>query len=120
MASPSLPAGLSVHLLGDEGLLLDSPHQRLYALNASATFIWRGLSGGRTPAEIGRQFGDHFAVPRDLAASYVADVLGQYEELRSAGAAPDEPHVARARRLAIEPGRSGRTETACCWAMSFG
>ena len=46
MASLSLPSGLSVHLLGDEGLLLDSPHQRLYALNASATFIWRGLSGG--------------------------------------------------------------------------
>jgi hypothetical protein len=112
MASLSLPAGLSVHLLGDEGLLLDSPHQRLYALNASAAFIWRGLSGGRTPAEIGRQFGDHFAVPRDLAASYVADVLGQYEALRSAGAAADEPHVADdARRVAIEPGRGGCTET---------
>ena len=112
MASPSLPAGLSVHLLGDEGLLLDSPHQRLYALNASATFIWRGLSGGRTPAEIGRQFGEHFAVPRDLAASYVADVLGQYEELQSTGVAANEPHAAGdARRVAIAAGRSGRTET---------
>ena len=103
---------MSVHFLGEEGLLLDSPHQRLYALNASATFIWRGLSGGRTPAEIGRQFGEHFAVPRDLAASYVADVLGQYEELQSAGVAANEPHGAGgARRVAIEAGRNGRTET---------
>jgi hypothetical protein len=112
MTNLALPAGLSVHFLGEEGLLLDSPHQRLYALNASATFIWRGLSGGRTPAEIGRQFGEHFAVPGDLAASYVADVLGQYEELQSAAAAPDEPHVVGdARRLASERGRSDRTET---------
>jgi len=112
MASLSLPSGLSVHLLGDEGLLLDSPHQRLYALNASATFIWRGLSGGRTPAEIGWQFGEHFAVPRDLAASYVSDVLGQYEQLQSSGIAANETQVAGdARRLAIEAGRHGRTET---------
>jgi hypothetical protein len=110
--SAGLPAGLSVHLLGDEGLLLDSPHQRLYALNASATFIWRGLSGGRTPAEIGRLFGEHFAVPRDLAASYVADVLGQYEELQSTGVAANEPRSAGdSTRLAIEAGRNGRTET---------
>ena len=112
MACLSLPAGLSVHLLGEEGLLLDSPHQRLYALNASAAFIWRGLSGGRTPAEIGRQFGEHFAVPRDLAVAYVADVLDQYEGLRTAGTAPDEPHAAGdARRLALRPGRADRIET---------
>jgi hypothetical protein len=112
MAGLSLPAGLSVHLMGEEGLLLDSPHQRLYALNASAAFIWRGLSGGRTPAEIGRLFGEHFAVPRDLAAAYVADVLDQYEGLRSAGVAPNDAHVAGdARRLALQPGRAGRVET---------
>lgn len=112
MACLSLPAGLSVHLLGEEGLLLDSPHQRLYALNASAAFIWRGLSGGRTPAEIGRQFGEHFAVPRDLAVAYVADVLDQYEGLRTAGTEPDEPHAAGdARRLALRPGRADRIET---------
>ena len=112
MTNLALPAGLSVHLLGEEGLLLDSPHQRLYALNASATFIWRGLSGGRTPAEIGRQFGEHFAVPRDLAVSYVADVLDQCEGLRSGGAVANEAHIATdVRRLALQPCRAGRVET---------
>lgn len=112
MASATLPAGLSVHLIGEEGLLLDSPHQRLYALNASAAFIWRGLSGGRTPAEIGRLFGEHFAVPLDLAAACVADVLDQYEGLRSTGVAPDEQQTAGdVRRLAIQPNRTDCTET---------
>jgi hypothetical protein len=112
MASLTLPAGLSIHLLGEEGLLLDSPHQRLYALNASAAFIWLGLSGGRTPAEIGQLFGERFAVPRDLAVAYVADVLGQYEELRSAGVASTEPNAAQARRhLTIESGHAGCTES---------
>jgi hypothetical protein len=112
MASLSLPAGLSIHLLGEEGLLLDSPHQRLYALNASAAFIWRRLSGGRTAAEIGRLFGEHFAVPRDLAVSYVADVLGQYEALQSAGEGANEPRAAgETRRLALQPRRARRIET---------
>jgi hypothetical protein len=112
MTNLALPAGLSVHLLGEEGLLLDSPHQRLYALNASATFIWRGLSGGRTPAEIGRQFGEHFAVPRDLAVAYVADVLAQCEGLRSGCAVANEAPIATdVRRLALQPGRAGRVET---------
>src|SRR5579883_524720 len=112
MASLTLPAGLSVHLLGEEGLLLDSPHLRLYALNASAAFIWQGLSGGRTPAEIGRLFGEHFAVPRDLAAAYVANVLDQYEGLRTTRIAPAESRGSRhARRSAVQPGQVARIET---------
>ncbi len=107
-----LPAGLSIHLLGEEGLLLDSQHQRLYALNASATFIWRRLLGGKTLAEIGRLFGEHFAVPRDVAAAYVDDVLDQYDGLRSNGTDPNQPHAAGdGRPLTIQSVRADRVET---------
>lgn len=81
MSSPTAPADLSLHLVGEEGLLLDSARQRLYAVNACATFIWRLLEDGRSPAEIARSLNLQFAVPADMAADYVADVLRQCEAL---------------------------------------
>lgn len=75
------PADLSLHLVGQEGLLLDSARQRLYAVNACAAFIWRLLEDGKSPAEITGSLNLHFAVPADMAAVYVADVLRQCEAL---------------------------------------
>jgi hypothetical protein len=81
MASLMGIADFSLHLVGEEALLLDPARQRLYALNACAAIIWSMLKDGKSPAEISRSLNAQFAVPADAAASYVADVLGQYEAL---------------------------------------
>lgn len=79
-------ADLSLHIVGEEGLLLDPAHHRLYALNASAAFIWSLLKDGQSPAEASRSLTAQFAVPVDEAAAYVADVLRRYDS------PPDVPH----------------------------
>lgn len=72
-------ADLSLHVVGEEGLLLDPAHHRLYALNASAAFIWTLLKDGQSPAEASRSLSAHFSMPTDEAAAYVTDVLRQYD-----------------------------------------
>ncbi|MBI3196277.1 MAG: PqqD family peptide modification chaperone [Rhodospirillales bacterium] len=72
-------ADLSLHVVSEGSLLLDPTHHRLYALNASAAFIWSLLKDGKSPEEASRSLSVHFAVPVDEAAAYVADVLRQYD-----------------------------------------
>ena len=55
MTSLSAFANLSLHHIGEEGLLLDPENRRLYALNASAAFIWSLLKDGKSPVEVSRQ-----------------------------------------------------------------
>jgi Coenzyme PQQ synthesis protein D (PqqD) len=102
-------AKLSLHHIGEEGLLLDPENMRLYALNASAAFIWSLLKDGKSPAEASRVLNEQFAVPADAAVSYVADVLRQYEALRQDGK-PSDPETA-ATVAAPRAGRPGRIGT---------
>jgi hypothetical protein len=74
-------ADVSLHRIDGQNLLLDPRGKRLYVLNASAAFIWSALKDGMPPAEIGRTLTEELALSEDAAASYVADVLRQYEEL---------------------------------------
>jgi hypothetical protein len=105
-------ADLSLHIVGEEGLLLDPAHHRLYALNASAALIWSLLKDGQSPAEASRSLSAQFAVPVDEAAGYVADVLRQYDS------PPDVPHelpvaipVANMRRRRPQGNGAGVVET---------
>ena len=108
LASLSAFAKLSLHHIGEEGLLLDPANRRLYALNASAAFIWSLLKDGKSPAEVSRALNEQFAVPADAAASYVANVLRQYEALRQDGQPPDpETAAIVAAPQAGRPGRMG-------------
>jgi hypothetical protein len=91
MPSSTTFADLSLYLVGEEGLLLDPAHQRLYALNTGAALIWSLLKDGKSPAEVSRSLNAQFAVPADAAASYVADVLRQYESLLHDGEKPSAP-----------------------------
>ena len=84
-------ADLSLHIVDEEGLLLDPAQQRLYTLNTAATFIWSLLKDGQSPAEASRSLSAQFAVPADEAVSYVADVLRQYESLSRDGEKPSDP-----------------------------
>ena len=112
--SPGAFANLSLHHIGEEGLLLDPENRRLYALNASAAFIWSLLKDGKSPAEVSRALNQQFAVPADAAASYVANVLRQYEALRQDGQPPDPetaaivaaPRAVRPRRMGARPSRT--------------
>ena len=106
MTSLSAFANLSLHHIGEEGLLLDPENRRLYALNASAAFIWSLLKDGKSPAEVSRALNEQFAVPADAAVSYVANVLRQYETLRQDGK-PSDPETA-AMVAAPRAGRPGR------------
>jgi hypothetical protein len=106
MTSPTAFADLSLHHIGEEGLLLDPENQRLYALNASAAFIWSLLKDGKSPAEVSRALNEQFAVPADAAASYVANVLRQYEVLRQDGKPPDPETAVTV--TAPQPGRPSR------------
>src|SRR5258708_2826838 len=81
----------SLHYIGEEALLLDPARQRLYALNACAAFIWSSLKDGISPADVSRSLIEQFDVPAAAAASYVADVLRQYQELRLDDATPSVP-----------------------------
>ena len=54
MTSLTAFADLSLHYVGEEGLLLDPENQRLYALNATAAFIWSLLKDGKSLAEVSR------------------------------------------------------------------
>ena len=86
--APGALADLSVHLVGDHGLLLDSGRDRLYALNSGAAQIWSLLKAGKSPAEISRALTEAFGVSNRTASSWIADVLRQHEALRDGAACP--------------------------------
>jgi hypothetical protein len=118
MTSLSAFANLSLHHIGEEGLLLDPENRRLYALNASAAFIWSLLKDGKSPAEVSRALNEQFAVPADAAVSYVANVLRQYEALRHDGKSPDPETAAMvAAPRAGRPGRIGARRTRTYWLL---
>lgn len=111
MASLTAMAGLSLHLLGEEGLLLDPARQRLYALNPCATFIWSLLKDGCSPEQTSRSLAETFALPSEAATAYVADVLSQYESLRrdEAAGSPQAPESSAMTMPAADAMRHGAT-----------
>jgi hypothetical protein len=102
MDSPTGLEALSLHYIGEQGLLLDAGRERLYALNACAAFVWSRLKGGASQAEAERALIEQFALPVETAASYVRDALRQYESLSSGGGevANPEPQDVHPRRHA--------------------
>src|SRR5436305_7843805 len=91
MTSNRPDADPSLHFIAEEALLLDPARQRLYALNACAAFIWSSLKDGMSPADVRRTLNEQFDVPAAAAASYVADVLRQYQVLRLDAVTPSPP-----------------------------
>jgi len=83
MSSLRAFSDLTLHRIGEEGLLLDPKGRRLYALNPSATFIWSRLTSGSSPEEASRSLSEEFALPRETAASFVGGILQQYAVLDS-------------------------------------
>jgi len=117
--------GVSLHLVGDEGVLLDGLSQCLYRANATATFIWFCLEDGLSPEESGRHLQRTFGTTETIAKHYVAEAIREWTTLgllsdtanetdeprgratgdiaiagddRSKSAAPDRPFVAVSER----------------------
>lgn len=91
--------GVTLHFLGNEGVLFDATAQKLYAANTTATFIWCCLEDGLTRADMAVQLSKVFGVPRADAATYVDEILGRWLELglmgRPSGAIARPPNDVR-------------------------
>ncbi len=73
--------GVSLHLLGDQGVLFDFPAQRLYAANATASFIWCCLEERRTRRQTCERLAETFGLRLADAETYVEAMLVQWREL---------------------------------------
>lgn len=74
-------AGVSLHIIGDEALLLDVPRQRLLAFNATAAYIWTCVEDGLHPDYFLGEYSAAFARSRDEAARDLANLVHAWEEL---------------------------------------
>lgn len=77
----SAAAHVRLHEVDGGGVLFDAHEQRLYAVNETATFIWRRIEGGVPTAVMIEQMSRDFAIPRGTAASFIASALRCWEEL---------------------------------------
>lgn len=77
----SAAAHVRLHEVDGGGVLFDAHEQRLYAVNETATFIWRGIEEGVPAALMIEQMSRDFAIPRVTAASFIASALRSWEEL---------------------------------------
>ncbi|MBE0532487.1 MAG: PqqD family protein [Rhodospirillales bacterium] len=73
--------GVSLHLLGDQGVLFDLPAQRLYAANTTASFIWCCLEERRPLRETCERLADTFGLRLADAETYVEGMVTQWRDL---------------------------------------
>lgn len=72
---------VSLHLVGDEGILLDGAGQRLYRANTTATFIWFCLEDGLSPEESAGHLRRTFGTTEADAKHYVAEAIREWTTL---------------------------------------
>jgi hypothetical protein len=76
-----LRGGVSLHLVGDGGILLDSASQRLYSVNTTATFIWFCFEDGLSPEESRQRLQRTFGTTEADAKHYVTDAIREWTML---------------------------------------
>ena len=90
---PSPGPNITLHFLDDSGVLFDAESHRLYSLNTTATYIWCCLEEGHERAHIESSVRQTFGFEPDIAASHVAAILREWNELgllrQAARNAPD-------------------------------
>lgn len=67
---------------GGEGVLVDLNTKKYFQLNPTATFIWRGLEGGKTLEEIVGDMTAEYDVSREHAAGSVRRLLGSLQDFK--------------------------------------
>ena len=75
-ALPARPAhGVELFPVKDEGILFDATGQRLFHLNAAATYIWVQLHGGQELEAIAQAGAEVMCLPPGTARQFVHDML---------------------------------------------
>ena len=90
----ALRPGLHLYELGDRGVLLDEPADRVHVLDPSATLIWRHLAEGLGPTATAVRLAQRFALAGSVAAAHVDAVVTDWRRLGlfdSVGAPADAP-----------------------------
>lgn len=67
---------------GGEGVLVDLDTKKYFQLNPTATFVWRGLEGGKTLDEIVRDMTAEYDVSPEHAARSVQRLLSNLQEFK--------------------------------------
>jgi Coenzyme PQQ synthesis protein D (PqqD) len=96
-------AGISLHLIDDEGVLLDSADQKLYRLNATGAFIWCCIEEGASTAGCIARLRSTFDLSDRNARSYVAAAVDGWASLGLLAASPASAPPARAPAVVAEP-----------------
>lgn len=78
---PGVPARFTLHYIGHEAVLFDGHAQRLYALNATAAFIWTLVEQAMRPQEIVERLCATFGFAPTAAQSHVREVMAAWYEL---------------------------------------
>ena len=103
---------VSLHFLGDEGVLFDAAAQRLYAVNTTATCVWCCLEEEMSPARIAERLNDAFGLAKSEAMSYVTDIVARWRELRLVSDSQSfyelPPHSAKSQTALTHPPRKSR------------
>lgn len=69
---------VSLHFLGDEGVLFDAPRQKLYTLNTAATFAWCCLEENLAPGEVSERLSRTFKFQRREAETYLERIIAEW------------------------------------------
>lgn len=81
---PPLPprlADVSLHFLGDGGVLFDAASQKVYAANTMATFIWCCLEEGEAPPGIAGRLQQTFGLSHPDAVGALDAALASWREI---------------------------------------
>jgi Coenzyme PQQ synthesis protein D (PqqD) len=70
---------------GGDGVLVDLDTKKYFQLNPTATFVWRGLEGGKTLDEIVRDMTDVYEVTPEHAARSVERLLVNLRDFKLVG-----------------------------------
>lgn len=105
---PEIRPGISLHILGDGGVLFDGPSQKLYGANTMATVVWCHLQDGLNPSSIAERVSESFGISVSEAAAYVGVSLKQWRDVGLLGRPPAEmpEPVGRVTRLRRQPALS--------------
>lgn len=103
----AIRARASLHLLGEEGVLLDPQAQRIYRLNPASTLLWCCLAEGWSETRIRELLVERLRLSPEGAANYLASTLAEWRNMgllgdgRSQGTAGSESGVLS--RLGADP-----------------
>jgi hypothetical protein len=112
------PQHVSLHFVGEEGVLFDAASQRLYAVNTTAAFIWCCLEDRLAAPVIAERLQSTFKLDPSAAHTYVTEIVGRWSQLGLfASSKVDLPATSSELRLPERPspGRAAEWRALASW-----